>query len=208
MNKMKYIGAAAFAAAVLALTGCGRTAEQTEIITEPTAVMETTTATPETEPSTTAETSALATETAPVIAETTIPTTEAEPETEPETPEPTTETATQETATSAVSFDDVRKAVENGDYSLVTPEFKETMDAYEAFYDEYIAFMKKYTSGEGDMMSMLTDYTTMLGRLSDWSQKIDAIDEETLSPADDAYFLLVTLRVEQKLLGTAYGMGN
>ena len=77
------------------------------------------------------------------------------------------------------------------------------MDAYEAFYDEYIAFMKKYTSGEGDMMSMLTDYTTMLGKLSDWSQKIDAIDEETLSPADDAYFLLVTLRVEQKLLGAA-----
>ena len=100
-----------------------------------------------------------------------------------------------------VSFADVKAAVENGDYSLVTPEFKETMDAYEAFYDEYIAFMKKYTSGEGDMMSMLGDYTNMLARLDEWSAKIDAIDENTLSPADDAYYLLVTLRIEQKLLG-------
>ncbi|MEE5993418.1 MAG: DUF6591 domain-containing protein [Oscillospiraceae bacterium] len=100
-----------------------------------------------------------------------------------------------------VSFADVKAAVENGDYSLVTPEFKETMDAYEAFYDEYVAFMKKYTSGEGDMMSMLGDYTNMLAKMEEWSAKIDAIDENTLSPADDAYYLLVTLRIEQKLLG-------
>ena len=31
--------------------------------------------------------------------------------------------------------------VNSGDYSLVTPEFKEWMDSYEAFYDKYIAFM-------------------------------------------------------------------
>ena len=117
------------------------------------------------------------------------------PETVPDEPVPAEET------TNNVSFADVKAAVENGDYSLVTPEFKETMDAYEAFYDEYIAFMKKYTSGEGDMMSMLGDYTNMLARLDEWSAKIDAIDENTLSPADDAYYLLVTLRIEQKLLG-------
>jgi len=117
------------------------------------------------------------------------------PETVPDEPVP-------EETQNNVSFADVKAAVENGDYSLVTPEFKETMDAYEAFYDEYIAFMKKYTSGEGDMMSMLGDYTNMLARLDEWSAKIDAIDENTLSPADDAYYLLVTLRIEQKLLGT------
>lgn len=100
-----------------------------------------------------------------------------------------------------VSIFDIKEAVENGDYSLVTPEFKETMDAYEAFYDEYIEFMDKYNSGEGDMVGMLNDYTEMLAKLDEWSKKIDAIDETTLTPADSAYFVLVTLRVEKKLLG-------
>ena len=118
------------------------------------------------------------------------------PENVPDEPAPV-----EEETQNDVSFADVKAAVENGDYSLVTPEFKETMDAYEAFYDEYIAFMKKYTSGEGDMMSMLGDYTNMLAKMEEWSAKIDAIDENTLSPADDAYYLLVTLRIEQKLLG-------
>lgn len=106
-----------------------------------------------------------------------------------------------ETAVSEFSFDDVKRAIENGDYSLVTPEFKETMDAYEAFYDEYIAFMKKYSSGEGDILSMLNDYSDMMTKMDEWTKKIDAIDESTLSFADNAYYLLVTLRIEKKLLG-------
>lgn len=100
---------------------------------------------------------------------------------------------------SEVSFFDVKKAVENGDYSLVTPEFKQTMDAYEAFYDDYIAFMRKYTSGQINFMEMLDDYSYMLEKMDEWSALIDSIDESELSPADDAYFLLVTLRIEQKL---------
>ena len=143
----------------------------------------------------------------------TEPTTEATTETTASTTEITetaaesetnTETAVQETgvpANSDVSFADVKRAVDNGDYSLVTPEFKATMDAYEAFYDQYIAFMKKYTSGQYDIMGMLNDYTEMIAQMDEWSRKIDAIDETKLSPADDAYYLLVTLRIEQKLIG-------
>ncbi len=107
-----------------------------------------------------------------------------------------------ETTVSEFSLADVKKAIENGDYSLVTPEFKETMDAYEAFYDEYIAFMKNYSSGEGDVLSMLNDYADMMDKMDEWSKKIDAIDESTLSVADNAYYLLVTLRIEKKLLGS------
>lgn len=100
---------------------------------------------------------------------------------------------------SEVSFFDVKKAVENGDYSLVTPEFKKMMDEYEAFYDDYIAFMRRYLSGQFNFMEMLDDYSYMLEKMDEWSALIDSIDESELSPADDAYFLLVTLRIEQKL---------
>lgn len=108
---------------------------------------------------------------------------------------------TEQSTEPATTQADGRKAVENGDYSLVTPEFKATMDAYEAFYDEYIAFMNKYNSGEGDITSMMNDYMSMLDKMTEWTNKINAIDEKSLSPADDAYYLLVTMRVEKKLLG-------
>lgn len=99
-----------------------------------------------------------------------------------------------------VSFTEVKNAVDNGDYSLVTPEFKETMDSYEAFVDEYVEFMNKYLSGEGNIMDMLDDYTDMLANMEEWTNKIDEIDETKLSSADEAYYLLVTLRIEEKLM--------
>ncbi|MEE3405021.1 MAG: DUF6591 domain-containing protein [Acutalibacteraceae bacterium] len=129
-------------------------------------------------------------------AETTAPTT-----TEPVDEAPAeTELPAEESAEQELSAQDIQDMVTNGDYSLVTPEFKAFMDSYEAFYDNYIAFMQKYNSGEGDMMAMLNDYMTMMTELQEWTEKIDAIDEKTLSPADDAYYLLVTLGIEKKLL--------
>jgi len=99
-----------------------------------------------------------------------------------------------------ISGSDIRKMVTDGDYSLVTPEFRKTMDAYEAFYDKYIDFMKKYTADGADAGNMLGDYMDMMNQLAEWNDKMDGIDESTLSDADDAYFLLVTLRIEKKLL--------
>ncbi len=114
------------------------------------------------------------------------------------------ESKAEEPETSADADEEARKAVNDGDYSLVTPEFKELMDSYEAFYDQYFEFMKKYSSGEVNVMEMLSDYNDMLTQLSEWDDKIDRIDESSLSAADDAYYLLVTLRIEQKLLSSVY----
>lgn len=94
--------------------------------------------------------------------------------------------------------------VNSGDYSLVTPEFKEWMDSYEAFYDKYIAFMQKYISGDvGYGMGMLSDYMSMLSEIEKWEAWEDSFDESPLSPADDAYYLLVTMRVATKLMNAS-----
>ena len=124
--------------------------------------------------------------------------TETEAITEPQPVE--TEPREEESSEAELSLQDIQDMIANGDYSLVTPEFKATMDAYEKFYDDYIAFMKKYNSGTGDTMAMLNDYMTMVSDMEKWTKKIDAIDESKLSPADDAYYLLVTLRIEKKLM--------
>ena len=63
---------------------------------------------------------------------------------------------------SDVHTDEIKNMIENGDYSLVTPEFKETMDSYEAFCDDYVQFMKDYQSGDMDFTKMLENYKKML----------------------------------------------
>ena len=113
---------------------------------------------------------------------------------------------TEETEEEGLSADDIKKAIQDGDYSLVTPEFKKTMDSYEEFYDQYIKFMKKYTSGKGDLSKMLKDYNKLMEKEQKWINKMDDIDVSELSVADDAYYLLVTARVEAKLAKYSFGL--
>ena len=86
----------------------------------------------------------------------------------------------------------------------VTPEFKEMMDSYEAFMNQYCDFMVKYVNAtnSGDsatLLAMTADYANLVQQELDWASKIDGIDESTLSPADDAYYLEVQGRVLKKL---------
>lgn len=104
------------------------------------------------------------------------------------------------TENTTLSVSEIKDLIENGDFSLVTPEFKETMDSYEAFCDDYVKFMQDYSSGEMNVMEMLDDYTKMLSDMVEWTTKIEEMDTENLSPADSAYYTLVTLRVSKKLL--------
>lgn len=108
---------------------------------------------------------------------------ESEPEesAEPEaTPEPTEE---------ALSQSDIR------------PEFKEYMDSYEEFIDEYIEFMEKYEKADSTSAAlMLADYARLMERYTDFTEKLDAMDENDYTKAEWAYYLEVTNRVNQKLL--------
>lgn len=64
------------------------------------------------------------------------------------------------------------------------------MDSYEQFFDQYVEFMKKYKDS-GDSISMLADYTKMMQQYTDTMNKLNAIDQNSLSAADEAYYLEV-----------------
>lgn len=85
----------------------------------------------------------------------------------------------------------------------VSAGVKEALDEYEAFVDEYCEFMKKY-SESGNALDMLSDYTDMLKRLSDYEDKIDSLDYDDMNAAEKAYYDEVMLRVSKKLLEAAY----
>ena len=138
----------------------------------------------------------------------------AEIQTEPETADETlpakiqteisVSSESQESSDNEFSLADIKAAIENGDFSLVDPEFKQLMDEYESFYDDYIEFMEKYNSDSANIINMMGDYSEMMTKMASWSEKIDAIDADSLSPADNAYYLLVTMRIEKKLIGSIY----
>lgn len=79
------------------------------------------------------------------------------------------------------------------------PEFKEAMYSYEAFYDEYCEIIKKYTENPSDV-ELLADYTDMLSKAAEMTEKFDAWENNDLNSAELKYYLDVNNRVTKKLL--------
>lgn len=82
------------------------------------------------------------------------------------------------------------------------PEFKEAMDSYEAFYDEYCEFMKKYSENPSDL-SLLAEYAEMMSRLAEMDEQFEAWEDEDLNTEEMKYYLEVSSRIAAKLLDVA-----
>ena len=117
---------------------------------------------------------------------------------QPQTSEPAPQE--QPAADAAAAVADAAAAV---DETLIRPEFKEAMDSYEAFFDEYIDFMNRYkenpTNAELLMQyaDMLNRESTMLKEFDDWEKQGD------MTTAESAYYLEVHARIYQKLATVA-----
>lgn len=91
------------------------------------------------------------------------------------------------------------KDTENG----ISPEFKNAMDSYEAFFDEYIAFMEKYSSSDNSDLSLLTDYADYMSKYTEVMEDFEAWDSKDMSTEETAYYIEVQTRINQKLLKIA-----
>ena len=86
----------------------------------------------------------------------------------------------------------------------VRPELREFLESYEAFIDEYIAFLQKYAQSDPtEMVGMMGDYYSILARYGEFSEAIDALDASDMNSAELSLYLEVTNRVSQKLLSVA-----
>lgn len=108
----------------------------------------------------------------------------------------TTSTAESDSSVTEESGDNhTQELDENG----LRPEFKAAMDSYEAFYDEYIEFMKSYSSNPTDLQ-LIKEYGSMLIELNNMDKALDEWDEDEMNDQELAYYIEVTSRVTQKLL--------
>lgn len=80
----------------------------------------------------------------------------------------------------------------------IRADFKEAIDSYEAFFDEYVVFMKKYKESP-NATDMLADYSSYITKYADMMSKIEALQTDDLSTAELAYYADVLGRINQKL---------
>lgn len=93
----------------------------------------------------------------------------------------------------------VDETEDNKNKDGIRPEFRKSMEEYEAFFDEYVEFMQQFKKNPSDL-SLLTKYMTFLSKYNDAMQAMENIGKEELSPQELALYTEVMLRIESKLL--------
>ena len=84
----------------------------------------------------------------------------------------------------------------------IRPEFKEALDSYEEFFDEYCSFMKKYKENPTDL-GLLTEYADFLTKYTEAMKKLSALNDGSLNEEELKYYLQVTNRINEKRLEVA-----
>ena len=79
------------------------------------------------------------------------------------------------------------------------PEFKEAMDSYEEFYEEYCEVLKKYMEDPTDM-AVLTEYSDLMQQSIEVAEKFEEWDNGDLNTEELKYYVEVNGRVTQMLV--------
>ena len=96
-------------------------------------------------------------------------------------------------------FPEAEEVVEETTSEGIRPEFKEAMDTYEAFYDEYCELMKKYKENPTDL-TILTKYLEMMSKIEEVDKAFEAWDSSDMSSEELKYYLDVSARIQKKLI--------
>lgn len=88
------------------------------------------------------------------------------------------------------------------DTGILSPEFKKTMDDYEAWFDHYCEVMKKYQENPSDL-ELISEMSSLLTEETEMFDQMESMDESEMNNAELAYYIEVTARIEKKLLEVA-----
>ena len=86
------------------------------------------------------------------------------------------------------------------DVEFIDPEFKEMMDSYEAFFDEYVDFINKFNNADSiEVLELMSSYTDYMEQYAETMEKLSDINQDDLSAAEALYYAEVMARIYQKL---------
>lgn len=115
------------------------------------------------------------------------------------------ETNKQEVSNDEIKTEKQEEDQENKDETQSTSnnsirtEFKQAMDSYEQFYNEYIAFMLEYKNDPSNL-KLMGKYATMMKQLAQMNDDFDAWEHTDLNTEELKYYIDVQTRVSKKLL--------
>lgn len=81
----------------------------------------------------------------------------------------------------------------------IRADFKEAMDAYENFCDEYVAFMKEYKN-DATNLELVGKYSEMLKALAEMEDNYSSWEQSDLNTKELQYYIDVQARVSKKML--------
>jgi len=112
-----------------------------------------------------------------------------------------------EKASSDQSFPEIVAVEDNvEDAELVDgmrPEFKEAIDSYVEFFEDYCDIMEQYAKNPTDL-TLLSKYSEYLIKYSEYMDDMEALDDGTLNDAEAAYYLEANAKIMQMLADIAY----
>lgn len=82
-------------------------------------------------------------------------------------------------------------------------DFKDAMDSYEVFMNEYCDFMEKYSKNPTDP-GLIADYMSYMSKYDDFTKKFDQWGSEDLNDAELEYYIEVQTRVYERLAEAEY----
>ena len=80
--------------------------------------------------------------------------------------------------------------------------WKAFLKEYEEWADKYISVMKKYKANPTDL-SILSEYTTLVAELADWTERADDISNEIVDISDAAEYSAEIIRIAAKIAKAA-----
>lgn len=107
----------------------------------------------------------------------------------------TTQSTTEATTTTKATIATTTTKVKS---TGVSKSFKKQMDNYEAFFTEYVAFMKEY-SKDSDDLDMMEKYVDFAREYEKQMDSMNSVDVKNISDDDFQYFTKVYNRINRQL---------
>lgn len=85
----------------------------------------------------------------------------------------------------------------------VDPEFKATLDQYEAFIDGYCDFLEMYLKADTNtQLSMMENYSEWMNQYAEVMDAVRTLDacQDEMTTAQLSYYVEVTARVSQRMI--------
>ena len=112
------------------------------------------------------------------------------------------ETVDGETEAAEEAAEEPDEESSDSDSGLLSPECKQTMDDYEAWFDHYCDVMRRYKENSSDL-SLLSEMTDLLSEETEMLEEMENMDQSEMNAAELAYYLEVTARIKKNLLEVA-----